>query len=211
MVCFLLMATAPLARHVVTIMGSISGVRPTAMLMANRPASSQLPFVTPLIKKTNGTITIIKRMSTHETLLTPLEKLVSAASSDRLDAMEPNRVCSPTLKTSAVALPDITLLPMRAMFSNDVAESDSVQVVGTFSTGSLSPVRLAWPTKRSLASIILTSAGIMSPADRCTMSPTTTSSMGISVLGTSLRVTVTVVVIMSSSFSAALPLRASWT
>ena len=100
---------------------------------------------------------------------------------------------------------------MRAMFSNDVAESDSVQVVGTFSTGSLSPVRLAWPTKRSLASIILTSAGIMSPADRCTMSPTTTSSMGISVLGTSLRVTVTVVVIMSSSFSAALPLRASWT
>ena len=113
------------------------------MLMANRPASSQLPFVTPLIKKTNGTITIIKRMSTHETLLTPLEKLVSTASSDRLDAMEPNRVCSPTLNTSAVALPEITLLPMRAIFSNDVAESDSVQVAGTFSTGSLSPVRLA--------------------------------------------------------------------
>ena len=70
-------------------------------------------------------------------------KLVSTASSDRLDAIEPNKVCSPTLKASAVALPEITLLPMRAMFSNDVAESDSVHVAGTFSTGSLSPVRLA--------------------------------------------------------------------
>ena len=43
MVCFLLMETAPLARQVVTIMGSISGVKPTAMEMPNRNASNQSP------------------------------------------------------------------------------------------------------------------------------------------------------------------------
>ena len=71
---------------------------------------------------------------------------------------------------------------MRAIVSNDVTESDSVQVAGTFSTGSLSPVRPDWLTNRSLAERIRTSAGIMSPAERCTMSPTTRSSMGISSL-----------------------------
>ena len=82
--------------------------------------------------------------------------------------------------------------------------------MGIFSTGSLSPVRLAWLTKRSFASIILTSAGIMSPAERWTMSPTTTSSMGISSRGAPFLLTVAVVVIISRSFSAASPLRVSW-
>ena len=123
--------------------------------------------------------------------------------------MEPNSVPSPTLKATAVALPDTTLLPMSAMFSHAVAESDTAADLGTFSTGSLSPVRLAWLTNRSFVSMMRTSAGIMSPADRWMMSPTTTSSMGTSCFGASSLVTVTVVVIMSSSFSAALPLRAS--
>ena len=43
------------------------------------------------------------------------------------------------------------------------------------------------------------------------MSPTTSSSMGISVFSCPLRVTVQVVEIMASSFSAALPLLDSWT
>ena len=43
------------------------------------------------------------------------------------------------------------------------------------------------------------------------MSPTTSSSMGISTFSWPLRVTVQVVVIMASSFSAALPLLDSWT
>ena len=64
---------------------------------------------------------------------------------------------------------------------------------------------------RSFDSRMRTSAGIMSPADRCTMSPTTRSSMGISTFFCSRRVTVQVVVIIASSFSAALPLRDSWT
>jgi hypothetical protein len=45
------MAIAPLERHTVTIMGSISGVRPTATDSANRNASSQLPLPMPLIRK----------------------------------------------------------------------------------------------------------------------------------------------------------------
>ena len=56
-----------------------------------------------------------------------------------------------------------------------------------------------------------TSAGIISPADRCTISPTTRSSIGVSAFSCSLRVTVQVVVIMASSFSAAFPLLDSCT
>ena len=50
-------AIAPLARLTVTIIGSISGVRPTATATANSRASSQLPLVRPLIRKTRGAIT----------------------------------------------------------------------------------------------------------------------------------------------------------
>ena len=71
--------------------------------------------------------------------------------------------------------------------------------------------RLAWLTNRSFASRIRTSAGIMSPADKWTISPTTRSSMGISVFSCPMRVTVQVVVIIASSFSAAFPLRDSCT
>lgn len=115
MVCFLLIETAPLARQVVTIMGSISGVKPTAIEMPNKKAFSQSPFVIPLIKKTRGTITSINRISTHETALTPLVKLVSTASPAIADAIEPNSVASPVLTTTAAALPEITLLPMNAI------------------------------------------------------------------------------------------------
>ena len=115
MVCFLLMETAPFARQVVTIMGSISGVKPTAMEMPNKKASNQSPLVMPLMKNTSGTMTIIKRISTHETALTPLVKLVSTASPATAEAMEPKRVWSPTQTATAVALPEITLLPIKAM------------------------------------------------------------------------------------------------
>ena len=51
----------------------------------------------------------------------------------------------------------------------------------------------------------------MSPAERCTISPTTRSSIGISIFSCSLLVTVQVVVIMDNSFSAAFPLLDSCT
>ena len=82
---------------------------------------------------------------------------------------------------------------------------------GVFSTGSLSPVRLDWLINRSFASRMRTSAGIISPADRCTISPTTSSSIGISAFSWFWRVTVQVVVIMASSRSAALSLLDSCT
>lgn len=110
------METAPFARQVVTIIGSISGVSPTAMDIPNRNASSQSPLVIPLTKNTRGTITSIKRIKTYDTALTPFVKLVSTASPATADAIEPNNVESPTEITTAAALPEITLLPIKDMF-----------------------------------------------------------------------------------------------
>lgn len=77
-----------------------------------------------------------------------------------------------------------------------------------FSTGSASPVSTAWLMKRSRDEISRTSAGIMSPADRCTISPTTTSRIGTSCLigalaSSARRCTVAVVRTIALSFSAA--------
>ena len=50
------MATAPLERLTVTIIGSISGVSPTATERAKRKASNQRPRARPLKRKTSGTM-----------------------------------------------------------------------------------------------------------------------------------------------------------
>ena len=86
------METAPFARQVVTIIGNISGVKPTAMEIANKNAWIQSPFVSPFITNTIGAIKNIKRMSTQETEFTPFVKLVSTASPPTADAIEPNNV-----------------------------------------------------------------------------------------------------------------------
>ena len=71
---------APLARLTVTIIGSISGVRPTATARAKSSASSQSPLVRPLIRNTSG------HHHQHEPdhqpgeRLTPLSKLVGTRS-----------------------------------------------------------------------------------------------------------------------------------
>lgn len=72
--------TAPLARVEVTIIGSISGVRPTAIDSANNSASVQSPLVNPLMNSTSGAITNMKRMSNQLTLLTPCWNEVVARS-----------------------------------------------------------------------------------------------------------------------------------
>ena len=76
MTFFLDMARAPLERHTVTIMGSISGVMPTATAKAKKKASCQLCLVNPLMRKTKGTITAMKRIINQVKLATPLSKLV---------------------------------------------------------------------------------------------------------------------------------------
>ncbi len=71
-------ASAPRARFAVTNSGSISGVRPTATDSAKVNASSQSPLVNPLITRTTGTMTSMKRISTQLTLFTPLSNDVCA-------------------------------------------------------------------------------------------------------------------------------------
>ena len=65
MTFFLPMATAPFDRHTVTIIGSISGVSPTATATAKKNAWVQLPLVNPLMTNTSGTITNMNRISSH--------------------------------------------------------------------------------------------------------------------------------------------------
>ena len=88
-VFFLDMAIAPLDRLAVTIIGNISGVRPTATDTAKMKASNQSPFVKPFTKNTNGTITSIKRINKKLTLLIPLSKAVVARCPTRLLAIVP--------------------------------------------------------------------------------------------------------------------------
>ena len=101
-VFFLDIETAPLAKQVVTIIGNISGVKPTAIEIANKKASTQSFLVIPLTKNTMGTINNIKR----------IVKFVSTGVVETDEAIEPNKVLLPTPITTAVELPLITLLPM---------------------------------------------------------------------------------------------------
>ena len=146
------METAPFARLAETIMGSISGVKPTATDRAKRKASNQFPFVKPFTSKTIGTITSMKRINTQETELTPFSKLVVGALTYSCCAIEPRKVSSPTVITIAVAEPEITLEPMKArLFSSNGLVSVFDTGWANFSTGSLSPVRADWLMKRSFA------------------------------------------------------------
>ncbi len=86
---FLAIASAPRARLTVTIIGSISGVKPTATATAKRKASNQVPLVTPLRMKTNGTITIMKRSMSQVKRWIPLSKLVRTRCPTRLRAIVP--------------------------------------------------------------------------------------------------------------------------
>lgn len=72
-----------------------------------------------------------------------------------------------------------------------------------FFTASDSPVRVDWLTCRLLSSIIRTSAGSSEPADKKTISPLTSSFIGISIFILS-RSTVAVVATRLLSFAAAL-------
>ena len=82
-------ATAPLDRHTVTIIGSISGVRPTATATAKKKACIQLPLVRPLMRNTSGTITSMKRSMSQVNWAMPRSKAVCAGCSWRDSAMLP--------------------------------------------------------------------------------------------------------------------------
>ena len=161
-------ATAPLARFVVTIIGSISGVSPTATARANSSASSQSPLVRPLIRNTSGTITSMKRMRSQLTLLTPTSKAVVGRRPSSPRAIEPVAVRPPVFTTTDVAVPLTTLVPMKQMVARSNVDGAVTPAggVSNFSTGSASPVSADWLMNRSLAPSRRTSAGTMSPAER---------------------------------------------
>jgi len=81
--------------------------------------------------------------------------------------MEPKIVSSPTVIATAVAEPDITLVPIKARFLySSGLRLALIAELANFSTGSLSPVRDAWLINKSFAVIMRISAGTMSPAAR---------------------------------------------
>ena len=101
-----------------------------------------MPLVNPFINSTNGTITNINLINTHDTEFTPFSKLVVTFFPTNCFAIEPNIVSSPTLITIAIADPLITLLPIKAKLFNSIGFLLSpIIIVSTFSIGSLSPVK----------------------------------------------------------------------
>ncbi len=82
-------AMAPLDRQTVTIIGSISGVSPTATARAKKNASCQRPLVRPLITNTSGTMTRMNRIMSHVNRATPLSKAVCVGCSASDSAMLP--------------------------------------------------------------------------------------------------------------------------
>src|SRR5579864_1205578 len=117
-----LIASAPWERQTDTIMGSISGVRPTATAIAKKNAAFQSCFVKPLMRKTWGTITAISWIISHVKRLRPRSKLVCTRSPVIELAIEPKYVLAPVVTTVAVAVPLCTLVPMKQMFLISVGE-----------------------------------------------------------------------------------------
>jgi len=80
---------APFDRHTVMIIGSISGVRPTATDSANSSASIQLWLRSPTTRNVIETITTMKRIINQVKSRTPLSKLVASRLDIIFSASEP--------------------------------------------------------------------------------------------------------------------------
>src|SRR5438309_8892779 len=113
---------APLERQTETIMGSISGVKPTATAIAKKNACQKSCLVNQLINKTKGTITNMKRIMSQVKRLIPLSKAVSTGWPAMLFAMLPKKVCEPVTTATALAVPLSTLVPRKQRLQNSMAE-----------------------------------------------------------------------------------------
>ena len=210
---FFPMLREPFAKQLVTNMGSISGVSPTATEIANKPASSQSPLVKPLRRNTIGTIISIKRTKIQETAFIPFSKPVTTGLASNAVAILPKIVEFPTPTTRHKAVPLMTVVPIKPRLASSVtAWSDCAErECPCFSTGTLSPVSAAWLINKSLVARKRTSAGSISPALSLTKSPCTSSSREISFCPCPARITAAVVRIIALSLAAALLLLVSWT
>jgi hypothetical protein len=102
--------------------------------------------------------------------------------------MAPNWVDPPVATTTQRAAPLCTLVPRNTQFARWASVAEGATGAALFSTGKLSPVSIASPTKKSFASRITASAGTRLPAERSTRSPGTISWRG-TVTGVPSRIT----------------------
>jgi hypothetical protein len=128
-----------LERQTDTIMGSISGVRPTATAREKKKASCQLCLVRPLSRKTDGTITAMKRIISQVNCRTPRSKLVSTAWPARLLAIWPKYVCAPVARTTAVAEPLSTLVPRKQRFGYSRGDRPGRAILGSYPASTRRP------------------------------------------------------------------------
>jgi hypothetical protein len=136
------MAIAPLARFTVTIIGSISGVRPTATATAKSSASSQSCLVSPLMRKTAGTMTRMNRIISQVNLLMPWSKAVGTCRPAISWASWPKNVLGPVRRITPAPYPDTTFAPMKQRFGRSKGSSKSSLLAWAyFSAGIASPVR----------------------------------------------------------------------
>ncbi len=90
-------------------------------------------------------------------------------------AIFPNSVFDPVAMTTVFPLPSVTVVPAKTMLFISATWISFSMIFVCFSTGSDSPVRDASLTCSRNSSIILPSAGTLSPDSSITMSPGTTS------------------------------------
>ena len=83
------MPMAPFDRQTVTIIGSISGVRPTATARAKKKASLQSSLVNPLMRNTSGTMTAMKQIISQVKRARPCRSWSAPAGPTMLLAMLP--------------------------------------------------------------------------------------------------------------------------
>ena len=96
-------------------------------------------------------------------------------------AICPISVCIPVAVTTIAPVPRVTAVFWNSMFERSPsAASASGRAAAALPIGALSPVRAASCVSRVAEWMIRPSAGTMSPASTCTMSPGTTSSAGTS-------------------------------
>ena len=108
---------APLDKQLIIIIGSISGVNPTEIVIPNNNAFIHLLFslfVNPIIKNTIGITIAIIIVSIIDIFLTPFSKLVWIGFSFIFCATWPIYVSFPTTTTIAFAEPEIILDPINA-------------------------------------------------------------------------------------------------
>ena len=119
----------------------------------------------PLMKNTSGTITAMYRIMSHVNRSIPRSNAVCVAVAATAWPSCQKSVRGPLSTTTALAVPLCTLVPRRAGWEHRRAfVRRSAQSPSLFSTGTDSPVRLAWLQNRSLAASTRASPGIMSPA-----------------------------------------------